>query len=111
MDITTTFKNLLDFSDDYSRSTATKMFWYEDKTQSHDSFESENEIERTFALVVRGGGSITTKQNNSLYSGLFRRFIKIKECQVVSMYLPLSRFFGFSQHINYVFTGVTHQII
>ena len=30
--ITTIVKNLLEFSDDYSRSAATDMFWYKDKS-------------------------------------------------------------------------------
>ena len=36
---------------------------------------------------------------------------KTKESHVISMYLPLSRLFGFCQDISPVFRGVTHQII
>ena len=59
--IMTTVKNLLEFSEDYSRSTATNMFWYEHKTQSIDSFKAENEVESSFTLAAGGGGIVTNK--------------------------------------------------
>ena len=50
------FKNqikVLELSDDYSRSTASYMFWYEDNTKSVDFFKSENEFETPAAADGR----------------------------------------------------------
>ena len=109
--ITTIVKNLLEFSDSYSRSAATNIFWYKDETKSVDSFKAENEFEITFTPVAACGETIKTKRNNASNSGLFKRFNKTKESHMVSTILPLSRFFGFLQNIHRIFRGVTHQII
>ena len=101
--VTTTVKNLLEFSDDYSRSAVTNMLCYEDKTQSVDSFQAENDFESTFTPLAGGGGTITTKRNNAFNGGLFKRLNKTKECHVVSIYLLLPRLLGFCQDINRVY--------
>ena len=109
--ISTTVKNLLEFSDDYSRSAATNMFWYKDKTQTNDSFTEESEFVSTSTTAKAGESpTIKTKKNDKFNSGLLKRYNKTKESHVVSMYLPLSRLFGFCQDINRVFRGVTHKI-
>ena len=57
----TTVKNILEFSDDYSRSTTINMFWYEDKTHSVDSYKAKNELESTFTFAVANCGTIAVK--------------------------------------------------
>ena len=95
---------MLEFSDDYCRSTVSNMFRYENKIQSNNLFKAENEFESTFTPAVAGGGGIISiKRNDAFNSGLFKRLNKTKESHVVSMYLPLSGLFRFCQDIYCVY--------
>ena len=51
------------------------------------------------------------KKNYEFNSGLLKRYNKTKRKHVVSIYVPLSKLFGFSPYIDRVFRGFTQLIV
>lgn len=111
-----TILNLVSFSDDYSKSTASNMLWYKDtgtggvflKRNFNDIAQDAN------ANAVRDGlrALIETYNNNRQANLGFtaRQNITTGNKQITLM-LPLSQIFGFCRDIDKVFRGVKHSLI
>ena len=116
-----TILNLVQFSDDYGRSTATNMLWYRD-TASGSS--SGNEFAPADEIIAAGdvadGANITGASfrthfsiaRNAQYNSGFRsRQLITTGDKDVCMFLPLSSVLGFCQDIDTVFVGVKHSLV
>ena len=111
-----TILNLVSFSDDYSRSTASNMLWFKD-SGTGAAFPKQN-----FTLIandananaVRDGvrALTTTCNNNQVVNIGFtaRQNITTGNKQIALM-LPLSQIFGFCRDVDKVFRGVKHTLI
>lgn len=107
--------NLIDFSDDYAKSSASNSFWYKDTADStnldpqmYDEADKETQVKdvtRTLLYLAKGFNY------NPEYNKGFRTRVSIcKSSNMVSMFLPLSRLFGFCRDNNKIFRGVEHSI-
>src|SRR5258705_12823076 len=110
--VVTTILNLVEFSHDYSKTCASNMFWHVDTSEQADkdrfsyvgsevSLDSNVKI-KNFVKAI--------KANINFNEGFLERFKRTKESKQISLFLPLSRLFGFCKDINRVFRGVTHTI-
>ena len=111
-----TILNLVSFSDDYSKSTASNMLWYKD-TGTGGVFlkHNFNEVaDDANANAVRDGlRNVIERYNNNLQANLgftARQSITTGNKQITLM-LPLSQIFGFCRDIDKVFRGVKHSLI
>lgn len=118
-----TIMNLVTFSDDYSRSTATNMLWYKD-TNTGAAIANEFATATTLLPVAtvanadqitganfRGIDFVNSFRQAGYNQGFAtRRLITITGNQIC-LYLPLSTIFGFCRDINTVFFGVKHTIL
>ncbi len=118
-----TIMNLVTFSDDYSRSTATNMLWYKD-TNTGAAIASEFASATTLlpAATVANGDQITGANFRGIdFANSFRqagynqgfaarRLITITGNQIC-LFLPLSTIFGFCRDIDTVFLGVKHTVL
>jgi hypothetical protein len=107
--LTTLIHNLSTFSDDYSRSAATNMFWFPDTAEGCDKSKfvyngAETELD-TNAKIKDVIKNITANINYN--NGHLERYKLTNKSKQVSLYLPLSRLFGFLK-TDRVFIGVSH---
>ena len=111
-----TILNLVCFSDDYSKSTASNMLWYED-TGTGRIFLNQNftnVAEDANANAVRDGvrDLIETYNNNQQANlGFTERQNITTENKQITLILPLSQIFGFCRDIDKIFCGVKHSLI
>ena len=111
-----TILNLVSFSDDYSKSTASNMLWYKDTGTGGVFFKQNftNVAEDANANAVRDGvrDLIETYNNNQQANLGFtsRQNITTGNKQIALM-VPLSQIFGFCRDIDKVFRGVKHSLI
>ena len=113
--IATSVLNLVEFSDDYARSAAQNMWWYKDTADSTslnqllydatDKTTAVKDVAGTAESFVSG-----IKANTYLNEGFVQRLKLTIYSQQVSLFLPISRLFGFCKDINRVFKGVKHEI-
>ena len=111
-----TILNLVSFSNDYSKSTASNMLWYKD-TGTGGIFLKQNftnVAEDANANAVRDGvrDLIETYNNNQQANLGFtaRQNITTGNKQITLM-LPLSQIFGFCRDIDKIFRGLKHSLI
>jgi len=111
-----TMLNLVTFSDDYSRSTASNMLWYKDTGSGLVSLKRNFPVIAgdSNAATVRAGviDMIETYNSNQRANFGFsaRQNITTGNKQITLM-LPLSQIFGFCRDIDKVFRGVKHSLI
>ncbi len=113
--IGTSVMNLVEFSDDYSRSAATNMFWFRDTADSSDMSrflynESDKDKKLKESESTLGDFLKNSKHNHNFNEGFLERWKQTKQSKQISLFLPLSRLFGFCKDINRIFKGLTHQI-
>ena len=108
--------NLVSFSDDYSKSTASNMLWYKD-TGTGGIFLKQN-----FTNVARDANAnavrddvrdlIETYNNNQQANiGFTARQNITTENKQITLMFPLSQIFGFCLDIDKVFRSVKHSLI
>ena len=111
-----TILNLVSFSDDYSRSTASNMLWFKDTGTGSPSLKQNfgGVADDANANAVRDGiRAIVEIYNNNLQANIgftARQNITTGNKQITLM-LPLSQIFGFCRDIDKVFRGVKHSIV
>ena len=111
-----TILNLVSFSDDYSRSTASNMLWFKDTGTDSPSLKQNfgGVADDANANAVRDGiRAIVEIYNNNLQANIgftARQNITTGNKQITLM-LPLSQIFGFCRDIDKVFRGVKHSIV
>jgi len=113
--IATSVLNLVEFSDDYARSAAQNMWWYKDTADSTsysrllydaaDKTTPVKDLADTAEVFVNA-----IKTNHHFNEGFLQRLILTRNSKQVSLFLPISRLFGFCKDINRVFKGVKHEI-
>ena len=120
--IKTLVENLVDYSDDYSKSTASNQFWFPDTADSADrkmlnywGGDEDLEVDATTNLPKLKSDRIKSflnyiRENKEFNKGYLARYILTKKSKVVSLFLPLNRIFGFCKYINRVFVGVQHTL-
>jgi hypothetical protein len=104
--IATTVLGLTEFSDDYTRSVATQMFWHRDTANG-----SANKLKYTVTGKVNADKEnvAVNLRDNPEYNQGFD--VRQKLCsKTVTMLLPLSHLFGFCKDINKAFRGLKHTI-
>lgn len=111
-----TILNLVSFSDDYSRSTASNMLWFKD-TGTGTPLPKQNFVQvanDANANAVRDGlRALVDIYNNNQQANIgftARRSITTGNKQITLM-LPLSQIFGFCRDVDKVFRGVKHSLI
>ena len=110
--VMTTILNLVEFSHDYSKTCASNMFWHVD-TSEHANMErfvyngGEANLDSNDKII---NFAKSIKHNVDFNEGFLERSKKTKESKQISVFLPLSRLFGFCKDINRVFRGITHTI-
>eukprot|EP00732_Lithocolla_globosa_P000003 Lithocolla_globosa_v1_NODE_1_length_16663_cov_42.954359.p3 type:complete len:472 gc:universal NODE_1_length_16663_cov_42.954359:6983-8398(+) len=114
--------NLLDYSDDYSRSQATDQCWYPD-TNTGDADRAPftltgNTTGNTLTTTSAANpGAITDAElkirDSATYNKGFadRRVLTTGNDTTVYFRVPLARLFGFTKHITHVFSGATHTMV
>ena len=111
-----TILNLVSFSDDYSRSTASNMLWFKDTGNALASIKKEFDqiAEGADAPSLRNGiRALVQRYNNNQQANLgftARQNLTTGNKQITLM-LPLSQIFGFCRDIDKVFRGVKHSLI
>lgn len=120
--IASTIMNLVQFSDDYSRSSASNQFWYRDTgTGAADAAEYVAGATVLPAGTVGDNAQTATGKNlrdafdaygrNTTYNAGFKaRQLLCTGDQDVCMYLPLKSVLGFCKDIDTVFMGVKHSL-
>lgn len=111
-----TILNLVSFSDDYSRSTASNMLWFKDTGIGEASLKHnfQDVADDANLNVVRDGvrAMIETYNNNQEANLGFTARQKITTGnKQITLMLPLSQIFGFCRDIDKVFRGVKHTLI
>jgi len=107
--INTLINNLIDFSEDFSKSSATNMLWYKDTS---DSTETNRFTTSETGAPTNSKSLIESiKPNTNFNEGYTQRKIITKNSNTFTLLLPLNRLFGFCKSINKVFRGSRHRII
>ena len=111
-----TILNLVSFSDDYSRSTASNMLWFRDTGNGLASLKNnfgvvandanENTVRDGVRAIIE-----TYNSNQRANLGFSARQSITTGNKQISLMLPLSQIFGFCRDIDKVFRGVKHSII
>ena len=111
-----TILNLVSFSDDYSKSTASNILWYKDTGTGGVSLKQNftNVAGDANANAVRAGvRNLVETYNNNQQANLdfkTRQNITTGNKQITLM-LPLLQIFGFCRDIDKVFCSVKHSLI
>ena len=107
--ISTTVQNLVDFSYDYSKNTATNMFWFPDTSEKANkvrfNYSGIETVLDTNTKLKKYAEQI--KSNTDFNMGHNERSILTQSAKQVSLFLPLSRVFGFCKQ-DRVFIGMQH---
>src|SRR6266481_5154146 len=110
----TTVSNIVDFSEDYSKTAASNMFWYPDTNDSTDLKKYKYNGTDGATKFMESQASKSTYsdfiiKNPTFNKGFQQRYSITQKSQPFGMFLPLNRLFGFCK-INKVYKGVMHQI-
>ena len=111
-----TMLNLVSFSDDYSRSTASNQLWFRDTGDGSTTLKQNfDEVANDAnANAVRDGvRAMIARYNSNRQANLgftARQNITTGNKQITLM-LPFSQIFGFCRDIDKVFRGVKHTIV
>ena len=119
-----TILNLVQFSDDYGRSSATNMLWYKD-TGTGEASPNEFHATGTAGVLTAGDVANATQLTGTLFRQYFltaalknpayntgfraRQLITTGD-KDTTMLLPLSSLLGFCKDVDTVFMGVKHTL-
>ena len=102
--IATTIIALVDFSDDYTRSVATQMFWNRD---TGNGSANSQKYDITAALNAdKTSVDVTLKDNPNYNAGFTVRKALCSAGKTVTLLLPLGHLFGFCKDIRKSFRGI-----
>ena len=93
---------LTEFSDDYTRSVATQMFWYRDTG-------SGSAIRQKYTATMNAD-TVSVNDNPEYNLGFAIRQALCSGGKTVTMLLPLSHLFGFCKDIHKSFRGLKHTV-
>ena len=94
-----TILNLIMFSDDYSRSTASNMLWI------RDTLTGQPTLKQNLVAVANDANAAVTRD------GFNAAIAAYNTNQTANLFLPLSQIFGFCKDITNVFRGVKHSLL
>src|SRR3990167_28373 len=98
----TTVLGLTEFSDDYTRSVATQLFWYRDTG-------SGNANKQKYTARINTD-TVSVSDNPEYNLGFAIRQALCSGGKTVTMLLPLSHLFGFCKDIRKSFRGLKHTV-
>ena len=93
---------LTEFSDDYTRSVATQMFWYRDTG-------SGSAIRQKYTATMNAD-TVSVSDNPEYNLGFAIRQTLCSGGKTIAMVLPLSHLFGFCKDIRKSFRGLKHTV-
>jgi hypothetical protein len=105
--VATTILGLVEFSDDYTRSVATQMFWYRDTGNGSANKQKYIATVRTNEDKMT---AVTVNDNPDYNLGFAIRHALCSGGKTVTMLLPLSHLFGFCKDIRKSFRGLKHTV-